>query len=171
MTKGFGQRKCIHCGVEFYGSVATKFCDIACRLKHHSKANDSDCWVWQKRCYEDGYGQTQWNGKYVRAHRASFQVFVGPIPKGKLVCHKCDNPACLNPDHLLLGTPAENSADMASKGRSLQGERHHKAKLTEAQVKAIRADSRSGKLIGRDYGVSDTMVYMIKTRKSWAHVE
>jgi hypothetical protein len=88
------------------------------------------------------------------------------------VLHKCDTPSCVNPDHLWLGTQRDNILDRAQKGRSRDqhGSEHHIAKLTEADVLAIRSDTRSQRLIAKDYGVTPGAVAMIKRRERWKHL-
>ena len=90
-----------------------------------------------------------------------------------ILLHSCDNPSCVNPTHLSLGTPAENSRDMVRKGRSLFGERNHKSKLTENDVKSIRAIFEQGKVtkkaIADEYNVSDTLISLIISGKIWKH--
>lgn len=127
-------------------------------------AKSDGCWIWQGARSKAGYGQI-WDGaRVVYAHRMSCEMASGPVPSGMEVCHHCDNPACVRPDHLFVGTHAENFADASRKGRvsTAAGEGNPRAKLTNAQVEAIRHDPRTNRAIGRDYGVSNRHVSAIK---------
>ena len=130
---------------------------------------NSGCWLWTSSTYHGGYGRLFADGKVQKAHRLSWQFFQGEIPKGKFVCHKCDNPPCVNPEHLFLGEAADNNHDMMRKGRAvfLKGSRHGGSKLTEADVIKIRADTRIDKLIAPEYGVHRGTINYIKRRKWW----
>lgn len=86
-------------------------------LKNKYKKDSNGCWIWQKSKNEKGYGRIQVKGKMWAAHRLSFTLSKGNILKGMVVCHSCDNPSCINPDHLWLGTMGENMLDMMKKGR------------------------------------------------------
>lgn len=88
-----------------------------------------------------------------------------------MVCHHCDNPPCCNPNHLFLGTALHNSDDKVSKRRHVFGEGHHKAKLTDDQIRAIRADTRMQIEIAPAYGVTQGLIGMIKRREIWSHIE
>jgi hypothetical protein len=105
------------------------------------------------------------------AHRFSYLTYIGPIPDGLQVLHKCDNPPCINPDHLFLGTHKDNMADMADKGRANggapKGERHGRTHLAKADVLAIRSDPRPGRVIAREYGMSKSAIYYIKSGETW----
>ncbi len=130
------------------------------------------CLIWPKAKDRDGYGVASWRGRYVRAHRLAWQQTNGSIPEGLLVLHRCDNPPCCNPDHLWLGTHADNQADKKAKGRAQKqnGESNGRAKLTKAQVLSILADPRRQIAIAADYGVSRSSICLIKARKHWAHL-
>jgi DNA-binding transcriptional regulator YiaG len=106
-----------------------------------------------------------------KAHRASYRFHVGPIPAGMFVCHRCDNPRCINPDHLFLGSPADNSADMRRKGRSTRGERGS-AKLTAENVIEIRTRrDLTGRAFATRFGVSEATISLIRSGKNWRHLE
>lgn len=132
------------------------------------------CWEWRGTLDGKGYGKIPVGGRLIGAHRIAYTLAVGPIPPGIFVCHECDNPPCCNPNHLFLGTAADNNRDTVLKGRArrnaARGEANPQAKLTEAKVRAIRADPRPGHLIAADYGVGTTTVHRIKHREDWAHV-
>src|ERR1035437_9317920 len=104
---------------------------------------ETGCWIWTGHLRIDGYGMFVLDRKPTRAHRASWELHVGPIPDKALVIHRCDVPACVNPAHLRLGTNDENMADMVAKGRQAKGPRIRNSMFTEDQVRAIRADNRS----------------------------
>lgn len=123
-----------------------------------------------------GYGHFSSFGKKVYAHRYAMQVFVQPIPDGMQVLHKCDNPCCVNVDHLFLGTHADNMRDRAQKGRYNlpSGEQHYNAKLTEQQVAEIRqlyvpySRTHGTNALAEMYGVAQSLVSYIVNNKSWA---
>jgi hypothetical protein len=93
-------------------------------LKDKVKIVDG-CWIWIKSKDEDGYGNAWHEGKKIAAHRLSFKLNVGDIPKGMFVCHTCDTPSCINPEHLFLGTPKDNTKDMINKGRAKNQNKTH----------------------------------------------
>lgn len=132
----------------------------------------SGCWLWLGSVRPDGYGQVQRHAKYLYAHRLAWTIFHGMIPAGMAVLHRCDVRCCVNPNHLFLGTLADNNADMKKKGRSkgTRGELSGMSKLTADQVRAIRADPRPQVAIARDYGVTNTAVWKIKHRTRWRHI-
>lgn len=141
------------------------------------------CWLWTGTT-ANGYGRHSLVESDVRkrlyAHRTSWSMHFGPISGRLCVLHRCDTPRCVRPDHLFLGTRAENQADMAAKGRSnkgrphkLQGEASPNAKLTTPGVLAIRAARASGatlNALAREHGVSKKLVLRVVQRKAWKHV-
>lgn len=132
-----------------------------------------DCWLWTASLTRGGYGQFPLRkGIIRRAHRIAWQLANGDVPEGMWVLHRCDNPRCVRPDHLFLGTPQDNSADMAAKGRGskLRGSAKPGAKLTEADVVIIRAERArgvTGTELGRRYGVHRSTIYHICQRDHW----
>lgn len=137
---------------------------------------EAGCWLWTAGTDPAGYGRILSPQRRVfAAHRLSWELHRGPIPAGMCVCHKCDTPGCVNPDHLFLGTHAENAADMIAKGRHLgrkrRGEATASAKLTVAQVLAIRAHPGSQKQIAREFGISPTSVCYIQARRNWGWLQ
>lgn len=133
------------------------------------------CWPWLKSVRGKGYGQATFNGKQYAATRVLFMIQGVELAKGICVCHRCDNPICVNPAHLFLGTTKDNVADMIAKGRAnhsnpAKGEGHGKSKLTEADVRAIRDDKRSQRVIGAEYRIAPTHVGRIRRREFWAHL-
>lgn len=134
------------------------------------------CWFWITGKDQDGYGSFKGEVDGVvhsRAHRFSYALHKGPIPNGLLVCHTCDTPACVNPDHLFLGTSDDNMKDKIAKGRSRVafGEAAGKAKLTEKQIVEILQDPRPYTAIASDYGVKSSTIGSIKQRVSWSHLD
>lgn len=138
------------------------------------KDQQTGCWLWTASLNNRGYG---WfrdrQNNTMTAHRASWIIFRGEIPKGMNVLHKCDMPKCVNPDHLWLGTKLENTADMIAKGRQkyVKGEDTYNHVLTELDIREIRLDHRTQREIASDYGVNQCTVWKIKQKKVWRHVE
>lgn len=140
-------------------------------LEHWSafvqRAGDDECWLWLAQRHTWGYGMFRHKTKSRYAHRVAWELFKGEIPAGMCVLHNCDNPPCCNPNHLFLGSPKDNSMDMVLKGRSTAGEKHRKAKLTLAQVEAIRTDPRNHHQVAKEYGVSYPHVSRIRSGHRW----
>lgn len=124
----------------------------------------------------DGYGRLIFQGRKISAHRLAYELAVGQIPEGMAVCHKCDNPACANPDHLFLGTQLENIADRVRKGRDgdHRGTANGRSKLKECDAIRIRQLHASGEFtkaeIAKQYGVSDVLVGLVVRNRIWTHV-
>lgn len=135
---------------------------------------DNGCWEWQGTITRDGYGRL---GKQ-SAHRHSWTIYSGPIPNGMLVCHHCDNRRCVNPGHLFLGTPLDNSRDMVAKGRSpkwngqRRGAGNPRANLDEHMVRQIRR--LRGRItlreLGKKFGVNHSTISDIFQGRTWTHV-
>jgi hypothetical protein len=129
----------------------------------------SGCWVWTANALPSGYGLirvSREDGIRV-AHRVSWLLHRGPIPPGMRVCHRCDNPPCVNPDHLFLGTPKDNTRDMLMKGRHAYGRRLPQSKLTPEAVAEIRASPESSSSICRRYGVTDSTIRYVRRGDTW----
>jgi hypothetical protein len=121
----------------------------------------------------NGYGHIWRGGRKVGTHCLAWELKHGPIPKGMCVCHSCDNPACCNTDHHFLDTHAGNMADMVAKDRQQKGEKHSRAKLTEADVIEIRRRLAAGEVqraLAEAFGIGSSTVGRIKTGKAWTHV-
>lgn len=172
----------------------TRGMTLAEKVNFYSQERPADgCWNWSGTIHHRGYGFIGHERKTLLAHRAAYEVNFGAIPAGMLVCHKCDNPRCVRPDHLFLGTPADNMADKVGKGRQSKGEKHANtfkhsaafkaarphgerhgcAKLTQAQVGAIRmmwkdrTPSVGQRIIAQRFGVSQSLVSLIVRGHVW----
>lgn len=122
------------------------------------------CWYWTGSLSDKGYGRILVNGKNAGAPRVSYQLYKGD-PSSLFVCHHCDNPACVNPDHLFLGTPLDNIMDMARKGR------HGRAKLKAFQIPLIRsAKGRTQASLASEFNISVRAIRLIISRDTWAHL-
>lgn len=137
---------------------------------------NSGCWLWAYASTDPrGYGRLHVNGRREKAHRASYEAFCGPIPRGGHVLHGCDTPPCINPDHLRIGTAKDNADDRERRGRgnhAIEG-RHPKAKLTAEQVSVVRCRAREGvglRRLARDFGVTHATIRAIVERRTWRTV-
>jgi HNH endonuclease len=148
------------------------------RFFRHIKKTDS-CWIWQGRVKGKGYGSIGLGGagaKDVLAHRVSYQIHKGGIPDGLIIMHKCDNPRCVNPDHLEAGTQSQNIKDAFARGRKvskpsgLMGESHGASKLNNEIVYSVRSSTLTAKALSILYGVSTSAIERIKNRRTWKHL-
>lgn len=143
-------------------------------LSYVSRNPDTGCWEWQGGRNRKGYGSFAVATKTcLRAHRVSFVLYRDAASAGMMVCHHCDNPSCVNPAHLFLGTRQDNSDDMVRKGRSARGERAAFAKLTASDVQEIRRRYAVGEgtaSIGGRFGIQARNVSWVATGKAWSHL-
>jgi hypothetical protein len=146
--------------------------------RHVAVGKQNECWLWTHRKNRDGYGTLNITVgvrtyKALLAHRRAWEITRGEIPDGKIVCHKCDNPACVNPAHLWVGTHADNVRDKVRKGRHPRGENASSHKLSESDVVSIKArlpqGVRSDKLAA-EYAVSPVTISDIKRGITWRHI-
>ena len=141
------------------------------RILGSIKVTEQGCWEWQLSKHYRGYGLIKIDHKTTLAHRVSYETFVGSIPKGAMVIHNCDNPPCVNPEHLRCGTHRDNIDDMVAKGRSLSGEQHNLAKLSWNEVREIRALYQTGGYtllqLAEKYSVSKPTIWGIVQYRYW----
>ena len=162
--------KCIICGLPFSRKNPRQTgCGPRCRLLSKIEKSDS-CWLWMAARNNFGYGMTSIGKRQMGAHRAAWILFRGEIPSGLRVLHKCDTPACINPDHLFLGTDQDNADDKRAKGRLPLGERLHNAKLTVDAVRAIRRSNLTDGELARIYGVGVSTVQHARDGRHWRQV-
>jgi hypothetical protein len=133
--------------------------------------NDNGCWIWIGAKRRGGYGVVWLNGENRPSHVVAYALRNGPVPDGMVVCHKCDTPPCMNPDHLFTGTHADNTNDAVSKDRMARGEKHGNAILTWAIVRAVRVDYDTGTYtiiaLSLKHGLSWSTAYNVAKRISW----
>jgi hypothetical protein len=147
-------------------------------MNSHAVDQGTGCWLWQGLVNKSGYGKLKCTplGEHL-AHRVAFRILVGDIPESMCVLHKCDTPKCVNPEHLFLGTQADNVADMVQKGRArvpmFRGEQCHSAKLTEGDVIRIREMRSRGALlrdIAQSFGITESTAQGIVKGRLWGHL-
>lgn len=186
-------RTCEYCGGPRPNKgLARRFCSKQCAVRARpvtdqserfwSKVNKTgDCWLWMGSVYPYGYGcfyigrrVTGRRGGMTPAHRVAYELTFGPIPQGQCVLHHCDNPPCCRPDHLFLGTDADNSADKVLKRRHVFGVISPQHKLTDTDVQSIRRQSASGianRTLAKRFHVSQPTISLIVRHKAWKHVD
>jgi HNH endonuclease len=163
-------RQCIQCNMEgAHEERISPFKPVAPRLLSNVRLFGEGCWEWIGTQDRHGYGRISVRNRVIKAHIVSYRIHVGPT-NGKCVLHKCDNPSCINPEHLWLGSFKDNTQDMLAKGRNCKGMDQHSAKLTEKSVKEILASHDSNVVLAACYGVNRSVISRIRSRKAWGHV-
>ena len=149
----------------WYSKTLDQYLGITEQQAFEAKIQKIDkCWVWKGTKNEYGYGIFMIaGGKTVRAHRYAYALYVGQIPDGKIIMHKCDNPPCVNPDHLQIGTTAENNLDAAIKRRHNYGTDHWNGRLTDDDVAIIRASTEKQSVLALRFGVHQSHISKIKS--------
>jgi len=142
-------------------------------LSKINQQTSTGCWEWIAGKHKFGYGMFWVNGKTIPAHRVAYKLFIGDIPESLSVLHKCDNPTCVNPEHLFLGTQMDNMKDMNSKGRrkSICGEQLPQTKINSDIVLDIRKKAQSQRNYATQYNISQSTVGEIQRNLIWKHVE
>ena len=132
------------------------------------------CWIWTGSFNNGGYGRTKYKGNWDLAHRLFYQLYVGEIPEGLLIRHRCDNRKCVNPQHLIPGTYKDNVNDMVERNRQAKGESVNTNKLSEQEAKEIIDLLKSGvfthKKIANMYNVHRSAIHHIAGGRSWKHL-
>lgn len=160
------------------------YCNMTGPVRFYKRTNKNGpvhpvwgiCWMWTGPPRFDGYGAITVNCKHYTAHRYSWTIHRGPIPEETQVLHHCDIPLCVNPNHLFLGTCADNKLDCCEKDRHARGERHGESKLTDENVREIRrlyrfgVRGRGAVSLARMFGVAKPTILGIVKRTMWKHV-
>lgn len=188
--------KCLICGNKFNPHSGrentSKYCSMTCNgaaskgksrlgncpkdiiLNSISIDNNSKCWIWKRSKTESGYGIVCINGIKMRAHRLSYEVFNNVIIGSLFACHRCDNPSCVNPEHIFLGTAKDNFLDMRKKGRfnpkPTIGESHKLSKLKKDDIPIIRDRNLSYKYLMERFGISRSLIGNIRKGITWSHI-
>lgn len=173
---------CLECGkrVLYYKSIRCRSCWFPNFKYSHESPNirffrsvrkTAACWLWTGSKLKGGYGQFLAFGQ-IQAHRVSWVLHNGEIPKGLSICHTCDNPSCVNPKHLWLGTTKQNLRDAMKKGRIFYGEKNGANKLRDEDVIKIREKYSRGRArsLATEFNVSIHTIYNIVRRDSWGHL-
>ena len=141
--------------------------------RHYIPEPNSGCWLWLGATNSRGYGGLRIDGRTYSAHRASYEIYHRcKLDRSISVCHRCDNPACVNPDHLFLASHQDNMIDRGVKGRSRGpiGEANPNTRITAQQAAAIKSDTRPLRKIADEYGLSISGVHGIRSGATWKHL-
>lgn len=152
-----------------YDTQEMTLSDIARFWKYVEKKSEGDCWPWKGAKDSSGYGHLGIGGKLSKAHRLSLAISGVDVSASPVIRHKCDNPECVNPSHLLRGTHADNMRDKVERGRSpgFSGENNPSAKLTDEQALEIRASDEKGRVLAARYGISEAQVSKVRLGKTF----
>lgn len=177
---------CKYCGSSFREQrvgCGQRYCSLVCSRRGRCSDGDrfdakverkgpSECWPWKGARFKFGHGNFSLKGKATAAHRFAWIRTNGEIPLGLYVCHHCDNPPCVNPAHLFLGTAKDNSQDREKKGRGIRriGSRSPRARVDEYKVVEIRRSGLTQVEIAKRFGITQTTVSRIRRGVNWAHV-
>lgn len=167
-TKNVKDHECLTCSKLCIKKYNLAFCSDMCRFMNYVEKTES-CWLWNGTKDKKGYGQTNIASKKISAHRLSYILFKGSIEEDKFICHSCDNPSCVNPDHLWIGTHKDNMKDMHDKGRIY-------TKLTAYQINKIRDSWNNnyyhglGTELCKKYGLTIGHLSNIVNRRIWKHI-
>lgn len=140
-------------------------------LLNRARLTDHGCWEWQASKDGAGYGQISVRNRTRRAHRVAFEAFKHEIPQGAVLCHSCDNPSCINPEHLRVGTQKDNARDREMRGRrDVKGEQIGTAKLTEQDALAIKMSDLPARVLSDIFSVDKSQIWNIRAGRSWKHL-
>lgn len=191
MAKPSIPRTCKACGAAFlttpwclkmgYGQYCSRQCTLAVNKGIESRlskkiivvtVNEAGCYCCLSHIgNSDGYPRLHRNGRFLNLSRIIYEDIHGAIPPGLVIRHTCDNPSCANPEHLIIGTHADNVADCVERGRTTMGVKNAAAKLTDSDVAAIQRDKTTkSKALGQRYGVHPATIRAIRRRSLWRHV-
>jgi hypothetical protein len=145
--------------------------NVFIRLSNKTSISEKGCWEWNGARSSDGYGSIKVKGRMEGTHRVMWQVVKGDIPYGMNVLHKCDNPCCINLEHLWLGSHQDNMADMVSKHRIRHGERTRSAKLKNEDVIFIRHSKIATRFLAFQFGVSKDAIRKVRSGEAWRHLK
>jgi hypothetical protein len=180
-------RFCEYCENQTLPRCRQRFCSDECQWAAYEDSLDdrfwhrlgnkmpSGCILWGGAFNEDGHGEIGVRRHYHQgAHVVAYRLMVGSVPKGMCVCHRCDNPPCINPVHLFLGTSTDNRMDCVAKGRQAKGERNAKSKLNAERVKAMRARYASAPMtfiqLAKEFNISPAQANKIINGEFWKHI-
>lgn len=163
--------QCLVCSNEMQvnSNSTKKVCSPKCRIDLNSK-EVNDCLIWTGSRDRKGYGFVILNGKQIFAHRLSYEAHNGNIPIGMLIRHSCDNPSCVKPSHLSIGTHKDNSDDCIARGRNAIGERNGCSVLKENDIRFIRNSNLTNVQLADKFSVNVSTIKNVKSRKTWKHI-